>query len=65
MNAEQVNLETFVEEIDAQSPLCLVSAPGFDASHKVENLATEMKMKEVNKFASVAIGGPETFKQAD
>jgi hypothetical protein len=39
-----------------------VSAPGFDASHKVENLATEMKMKETKKYASVAIGGPETFK---
>ena len=43
----------------ARSPLLLVSAPGYDASVIVDQLA-KTKMK---KCASVAIGSPEAFEE--
>ena len=49
------------KESQAKSPLLLVSAPGFDASYKVEMLA-----KQANKkYTSVAIGSPEAFDLVD
>lgn len=46
--------------ISPNSPLMLVSAPGFDASYRVEQLA-----KQVNKkYTAVAIGSPEAFAVA-
>jgi dynein heavy chain 1 len=48
-------------ESNAKSPLLLVSAPGFDASYKVDMLA-----KLANKkYTSVAIGSPEAFGLVD
>lgn len=48
-------------ESNAKSPLLLVSAPGFDASYKVDRLA-----KQANKkYTSVAIGSPEAFGLVD
>ena len=47
--------------VSAKSPLLLVSAPGYDASYKVELLA-----KQANKkYTSVAIGSPEAFGLVD
>jgi dynein heavy chain 1 len=62
LNISQVDLLNFVGEgISPKNPLMLVSAPGFDASYKVEHLA-----KQVNKkFTSVAIGSPESYAIAD
>ena len=49
------------KESNAKSPLLLVSAPGFDASYKVDQLA-----KQTNKkYTSVAIGSPEAFELVD
>lgn len=45
----------------ARSPLLLVSSPGYDASVMVDDLA-KTKMK---KLASVAIGSPEAFEEAE
>lgn len=46
-----------VQQTRAKNPLCLVSAPGFDASTRVEALA-----KSINKkYKAVAIGSPEAF----
>jgi dynein heavy chain 1 len=45
----------------ARSPLLLVSAPGYDASVMVDDLA-KSKMK---KCTSVAIGSPEAFGEAE
>jgi len=46
--------------VDPKSPLCLVSAPGFDASYKVELIAKQSN----KKYEAVAIGSPEAFGQA-
>lgn len=58
LNTGDLDLMRIVErESQAKSPLLLVSAPGFDASYKVEMLA-----KQANKkYTSVAIGSPEAF----
>lgn len=58
LNVGEVDLNKIVEkESNAKSPLLLVSAPGFDASYKVDMLA-----KQANKkYTSVAIGSPEAF----
>jgi dynein heavy chain 1 len=58
LNVGDLDLNKIVEkESNAKSPLLLVSAPGFDASYKVEVLA-----KQANKkYTSVAIGSPEAF----
>lgn len=57
-----VQLDHIVEnESNARSPLLLVSAPGYDASFLVDELA---KSKH-KKYTSVAIGSPEAFEQAE
>ena len=58
MNSNQVDLMNFVgENGNPKSPLLLVSAPGYDASYRVDSLA-----KQANKkYTSVAIGSPEAF----
>lgn len=54
-----VDLGKIVEkESNSKSPILLVSAPGFDASYKVDNLAKSMS----KKYTSVAIGSPEAFE---
>ena len=62
LNVGELDLIKIVEkESNAKSPLLLVSAPGFDASYKVDMLA-----KQANKkYTSVAIGSPEAFGQVD
>ena len=45
------------KESTAKSPLLLVSAPGFDASYKVDMLAKNLN----KKYTSVAIGSPEAY----
>jgi len=61
MSKSTVDLKVFVETASAKSPLCLVSAPGFDASYRVELLA-----KQTNKkYKAVAIGSPEAFDLAN
>jgi len=60
MNFGQVDLQAFVLGVDPKSPLCLVSAPGFDASYKVELIAKQSN----KKYEAVAIGSPEAFGQA-
>lgn len=57
-----VDLAEFAEpKISPKNPIMLVSAPGFDASYKVELLA-----KQVNKkYTAVAIGSPEAFGLVD
>jgi dynein heavy chain 1 len=53
----QVNLNEFVSEAAPKNPLLLVSAVGFDASYKVDQIA-----KQANKkYTSIAIGSPEAF----
>lgn len=62
MNGGDLDLMRIVDkESQAKSPLLLVSAPGFDASYKVDMLA-----KQANKkYSSVAIGSPEAFQVVD
>jgi dynein heavy chain 1 len=49
------------KEVTAKTPVLLCSAPGFDPSFKVEQVA-----KEANaKLLSVAIGSAEGFSQAE
>jgi dynein heavy chain 1 len=49
------------KETNSKSPLLLVSAPGFDASYKVDMLAKQLN----KKYTSVAIGSPEAFDLVD
>ena len=58
----QVDLIEFSgAKIRPKNPIMLVSAPGYDASLKVEMLA-----KQVNKkYTAVAMGSPEAFAQVD
>ena len=62
LNVGDLDLMKIVDkETQAKSPLLLVSAPGFDASYKVDMLA-----KQANKkYVSVAIGSPEAFELVD
>ena len=57
-----IDMLTFVNvNVNAKSPLLMVSAPGYDASYKIELLA-----KQANKkYTSVAIGSPEAFGLVD
>ncbi|KAM0751755.1 hypothetical protein T439DRAFT_218203 [Meredithblackwellia eburnea MCA 4105] len=48
-------------EVEAASPICLCSVPGYDASYRVDNLVTATKAK----CASVALGSQEGFALAD
>ena len=54
-------LKIVEKESQAKSPLLLVSAPGFDASYKVAQLAKQAS----KKYTSVAIGSPEAFELVD
>ena len=58
----EVELGTMVEtEVKASTPVLLCSAPGFDASGRVDDLATELN----RQITSIAIGSAEGFSQAD
>lgn len=48
-------------EVEAASPVCLCSVPGYDASYRVDNLVAAAKVK----CASVAMGSQEGFALAD
>jgi dynein heavy chain 1 len=48
-------------EVKPKSPVLLVSAPGYDASALIDQLA----MNGGKKMTSVAIGSPEAFKEAE
>lgn len=48
-------------EIEAASPVCLCSIPGYDASYRVDNLVATTKAK----CTSVAMGSQEGFALAD
>ena len=62
LNVGEVDLMRIVDkESNAKSPLLLVSAPGFDASYKVELLAKQAS----KKYTAVAIGSPEAFGLVD
>lgn len=49
------------KESSSKTPILLCSAPGFDPSFKVEQLAKEVGIR----LTSVAIGSAEGFDQAD
>ncbi len=58
----EVDLVNIVEkESNCRSPLLLCSAPGYDASFKVDHLAKTMN----KKYQSVAIGSAEGFDMAE
>lgn len=58
----ELDLENIVDhESNARSPLLLVSAPGYDASFMVDQLAKNKN----KKYTSVAIGSPEAFEEAE
>lgn len=62
VNINPVNLADFTgPSISPKNPIMLVSAPGYDASYRVEMLAKQCG----KKYTSVAIGSPEAFKQVD
>lgn len=49
------------KESNSKTPILLCSAPGFDASYKVDSLA-----KEINKkYTAVALGSAEGFELAE
>lgn len=59
MDEVPVDLKGVVEkESTARTPILLCSAPGFDPSFKVEQLAKEVSIKLV----AVAIGSAEGFE---
>ena len=61
-NQAELDLVKIIEkETNPKSPLLLVSAPGFDASYKVDMIAKQLN----KKYTSVAIGSPEAFDLAD
>ncbi len=53
--------EMVANEVDAASPVCLCSVPGYDASYRVDNLVALTKAK----CTSVAMGSQEGFALAD
>lgn len=62
MDENTIDMKWVVEkETTSRTPILLCSAPGFDPSFKVEQLAKEMSVKLV----AVAIGSAEGFKQAE
>ena len=62
MEETPIDMKNLVEkESDPKSPILLCSAPGFDASYKVDLLAKELN----KKYASVAIGSAEGFDLAE
>lgn len=62
LNADITDIkEVVVKESTPKSPLLLCSAPGYDASQKVDKLAKEMN----KRYESVAIGSAEGFEVAE
>ena len=62
LDEEEVNFSVSVEEkSSAKSPLLLVSAPGYDASTKVEEIAKASN----KKLFSIAIGAAECYDIAE
>jgi len=60
--ASVVDLAEFISDrFSPKSPLLLVSAPGYDASYRVDILAKQFN----KKYTAVAIGSPEAFALAD
>ena len=49
------------QEVEASSPVCLCSVPGYDAAYRVDNLVAVAKVK----CTSVAMGSQEGFALAD
>ena len=59
---KEMDLARIVDtEVKAGSPVLLCSAPGFDASGRVDDLATELN----RQITSIAIGSAEGFSQAE
>jgi len=59
-----VDLQRLVQhESSAQTPLLLVSKPGFDASGRVDSLAVALNQQ--NSYVSMAMGSPQGYEQAD
>jgi dynein heavy chain 1, cytosolic len=62
LGQEDLEFGRIVEvESEAKSPLLLISAAGYDASFKVD----EISKKQSKKLFSVAIGSAEGFEQAE
>lgn len=60
--ARELDLSKIVEhEVKAGTPVLLCSAPGFDASGRVDDLAAELN----RQITSIAIGSAEGFSQAE
>lgn len=60
--SRELDLTKMVEyEVKAGTPVLLCSAPGFDASGRVDDLATELN----RQITSIAIGSAEGFSQAE
>lgn len=58
----EVDLSAVVEgEVKASTPVLMCAAQGFDASARVDDLATELN----KPMTSIAIGSAEGFSQAD
>ena len=58
---DQQLMSIVFDEISCNTPIAFCSAPGYDASNRVENFASEVSMK----IASVAMGSPEGFSLAE
>ncbi|KAJ3336987.1 hypothetical protein HDU93_001788 [Gonapodya sp. JEL0774] len=61
LESQDLNLKALVEESKPIAPLVFASAPGFDASDRVENLAAKIG----SKLSSVAMGSAEGYALAD
>lgn len=62
LNQEEMEFGKSVEtDSDAKNPLLLISAVGYDASFKVDEVAKKLN----KKLFSVAIGSAEGFEQAE
>jgi len=59
---KEMNLADIVEnEIKSNTPVLMCAVPGYDASGRVDDLATELN----KQMTSIAIGSAEGFSQAD
>lgn len=62
LGQEEMEFGKVVEtDSDAKSPLLLISAIGYDASFKVDEIARKLN----KKLMSIAIGSAEGFEQAE
>lgn len=53
--------QVVLHEIAADVPVLMVSAPGYDPSGKVDNLAANLGKKLGKDFFSLAMGSPEGY----